>query len=115
MSRIRNLLLIAVLALAATAALAQGAPAGVAKDPAAAPIATATQLSKTWGRCPTARSAHRTLAIARRTKATKPRVRRARAAVRAWRDVARECSKPVEQPTVIVGDAAYLPPTPISS
>ncbi len=110
MPRTAHIILIAVLALLAVTAVAQAAPSSsAAKDPAAAPIATATKLSQTWGRCPSARTAHRTLAIARRTRAAKPRVKRARAAVRAWRGVQRECSKPVDQPIVIVGGTAYLP------
>ncbi|MBJ7457379.1 MAG: hypothetical protein JHC74_15105 [Thermoleophilia bacterium] len=39
---------------------------------------------------------------ARRTTAPVPRVRRARAALRAWTAVARECARPVDQPQVIV-------------
>lgn len=108
MPNIRIILTIALLALIATAALAQGAPSRSA-DPAAGQIAAATELSKTWGRCPTARPAHRALSLARRTKAAKPRVRRARAAVRAWRGVERDCSKPIDQPTVVVGTVTFVP------
>lgn len=107
--RILRIIAITALIVLAGVTVAQGAPAGAAKDPAAAPIATATALSQTWGRCPSARTAHHVLAVARRTRAVKPRVKRARAAVRAWRGVVRECSKPIEQPIVIVGGTAYLP------
>lgn len=109
-----RLAIIAVTALVAgVPALTHGAgdaAAARAKDPAAKPLARATALSKSWGRCPTARPAHRLLNRAQRTRAAKPRVVRARAAVRAWRGVAATCSKPVPQPTVVLGGGEYLPP-----
>lgn len=116
-TRISLLVAIALIALAPVAAsaahgpsatpLAQGTPA---KDPAAAVLAKASVLATDWGRCPTSRPAHRLLSIASRTRATKPRVQRARAALRAWQQVVADCSKPVEQPQVIIGGGGYLPP-----
>jgi hypothetical protein len=91
---------------AAAAALALGGLGG--SQPAAAAagdslLARAEALSQQWGRCPTARPAHRVLAEARRTSEPRPRVRRARAALRAWSAVAQECARPVPQPTVSPG------------
>lgn len=116
-TRISLLIAIALIALApagasaahgpSNAPLAQAAPA---KDPAAAVLAKASVLATDWGRCPTSRPAHRLLSIAGRTRANRPRVQRARAALRAWQRVVTDCSKPVEQPQVIVGGVAYLPP-----
>jgi hypothetical protein len=98
---VRSSTLIAVAAaVAAIAAGGLGAPAPSAAAPGDALLARAGTLSQQWGRCPTSRPAHRVLAVARRTSAPRPRVRRARAAVRSWHAVARECSRPVPQPTV---------------
>ena len=111
--RIAFLVAVALVALAPVAA--QAAPAkvpavsAVAKDPAATPLALARSLSADWGRCPTSRPAHRLLGIAARTRAPRPRVQRARAAVRAWRAVVADCSKPVPQPSVMVGPSGYVP------
>lgn len=91
---------------AAAAALALGALGGsqpAAAAPGDALLARAEALSQQWGRCPTARPAHRVLAEARRTTEPRPRVRRARAALRAWTGVAEQCARPVPQPTVIPG------------
>lgn len=89
------------------AALAVIAPLAVAGTAAPAPgdalIAQARELAGHWGRCPIARPAARVLAQAERTAAPRPRVRRARAAVRAWQAVARDCARPVPQPTVTPG------------
>jgi hypothetical protein len=73
-------------------------------------LAKASVLATDWGRCPSSRPAHRLLSIAHRTRATKPRVQRARSALRAWRQVVAECSKPVQQPQVTIGGVGYLPP-----
>lgn len=82
------------------------APLSAAPAPPPAPgdaaIARADALAAHWGRCPTARPAERVLDQARRTTAPVPRVRRARAALRAWTEVARVCAQPVDQPTVTV-------------
>ena len=75
---------------------------GAAPPPGSAAIAQAQALAVEWDRCPTARPAQRLLAQARQTTAPAPRARRARAALRAWTEVARVCSQPVDQPTVIV-------------
>lgn len=76
------------------------AGSAAAPAPGDAAIAKATSLSQQWGRCPTARPAHRLLAQAVRTTKPRPRARRARVALRAWTEVARVCSRPVDQPTV---------------
>jgi flagellar basal body-associated protein FliL len=116
-TRIPLLIVIALIAVVpAGASAAHGASqashakATPAKDPAAAVLAKASALATEWARCATSRPAHRLLSIANRTRATRPRVQRARAALRAWRLVVADCSKPVDQPQVIVGDVAYLPP-----
>jgi hypothetical protein len=77
--------------------------AGASPPPGAAALARAEALAQKWGRCPTARRAHRLLAIAEATTAPKPRARRARAALRAWTDVAHACSQPVDQPAADPG------------
>jgi hypothetical protein len=86
---------------------AVGIPAMASAAPAPAPgdaaIAKATSLSQQWGRCPTARPAARLLARAVRTTEAKPRARRARVALRAWNQVARDCAVPVAMPTVTPG------------
>lgn len=97
---VRRILLGALLLLAAVL------PAALAASPAApapgdAAIRTATALQQQWGRCPTARPATRLLARAVATTRPAPRARRARVALRAWRDVARECAAPVPMPEVI--------------
>ncbi len=99
-SVLRSALVIALL-LAALAGPVSAAPAPP-PAPGAAVIARAEALAAQWGRCPTARPAQRVLDQARRTTAPVPRVRRARAALRAWTEVARVCAQPVDQPTVIV-------------
>jgi hypothetical protein len=114
-SRIALLVALALVALAPVAASAAKGPANgplasAKKDPAAAPLTKASTLATDWGRCPTSRPAHRLLTIASRTRANRPRVQRARAALRAWQRVVTDCSKPVEQPQVFVGGVAYLPP-----
>ena len=110
----RRLVIIAVTALiVGVPAVTHGAAdasAAPAKDPAAKPLARAAALSQAWGRCPTARPAQTLLDRAQRTRAKKPRVVRARAAVRAWKGVVVDCSKPVRQPTVVLGGGEYLPP-----
>ena len=96
-----NRLVIAVVGLAALAPLAvPGLAASSARSPGDAIIARAQDLAGQWGRCPTARPAAQALALAERTKAPRPRVRRARAALGAWNAVARDCAQPVAQPTV---------------
>jgi hypothetical protein len=94
---VRRALLLVVL-LAAAALLP--AAAGAAARPGAADIARATALQAQWGRCPTAPPAARVLARARATTKPVPRAKRARAAVRAWTVVARECARPVPMPQV---------------
>jgi hypothetical protein len=101
---VRPSLLLAVPAAAAALAIgAIGAPQPAAAAPGDALIARAGALADQWGRCPTARPAHRVLAAARRTERPRPRVRRARAALRAWNGVAEACARPVPQPTVTLG------------
>lgn len=92
-------LLIVVLLLGALAMPLAAAPAPAPGDAA---IARAEVLAAHWGRCPTARPAQRLLDQARRTEQPAPRVRRARAALRAWTEVARVCAQPVDQPVVAV-------------
>lgn len=92
--------LLALAGLIALLSLAAPRPAEAGPAPGARAIAQATELAREWGRCPTARPAHRALARAVRTRAPRPRAVRARAAVRAWREVARECARPVPLPTV---------------
>ena len=78
-------LVIAVVGIAALASLAvPGLASSSAPAPGDAIIARAHDLAGTWGRCPTARPAAQVLALAERTKAPRPRVRRARAALGAW-------------------------------
>jgi hypothetical protein len=96
---VRRILLGALLLLAAVL------PAALAASPAAqapgdAAIHRATALQRQWGRCPTARPAARVLAQAVATTKPVPRAKRARAALRAWREVARECATPVPMPGV---------------
>lgn len=93
------LILIATLAIGLAPALAGAATPPVS---ASANIAKAQALSVQWGRCPTARPAQSILDLAKRTTAPTPRATRARSAVRAWTTVAKVCSAPVAQPTVIV-------------
>ncbi len=92
------LVLIAALAIGLVPALAGAAPSPRAV--AAADIARADALSAQWGRCPTARPAHRILALAKRTRKPALRATRARSSVRGWRTVARVCAQPVPQPSV---------------
>ncbi|MGE0028296.1 MAG: hypothetical protein AB7O78_14795 [Thermoleophilia bacterium] len=85
--------------------LAAVLPAALAASPAAtapgdAAIQKATALQQQWGRCPTARPAARVLAQAVATTRPVPRAKRARAALRAWNQVARDCSAPVPMPEV---------------
>jgi hypothetical protein len=85
--------------------LAAVLPAALAASPAApapgdAAIRAATALQRDWGRCPTARPAARVLAQAVASTKPVPRARRARAALRAWNRVARECRAPVPMPQV---------------
>lgn len=96
-------LAIAIVALAVLAPLAVSGAGAPEPAPGDALIARAHVLAGQWGRCPTARPAARVLARAERTAAPRPRVRRARAAVRAWQAVASECAQPVPQPTVTPG------------
>lgn len=81
---------------------ALAAPLSATSAPGDASIARAEALASHWGRCPTARPAQRVLDQARRTAAPVPRARRARAALRAWTEVARVCAQPVDQPVVTV-------------
>jgi hypothetical protein len=97
-----RLVLLATLVLLACTAPLSAAPAPEPPAPGAAILVRAEALAAQWGRCPTARPAHRVLDQARRTTAPVPRVRRARAALRSWTAVARECARPVAQPEVIV-------------
>jgi len=89
--------------LAALALLPLGGALAGPPAPGGAAIASAEALAAEWGRCPTARPAHRVLARAKATREARPRARRARAAVRAWEGVARDCARPVDQPTVSPG------------
>lgn len=86
-------LIVATLVLVAP----QATPASAAPAPGARLIRVATELSITWGRCPTSRPAHRALQQARHARRA-VRVRRAKRAVRAWRVVVRECSRPTPMP-----------------
>jgi hypothetical protein len=99
---VANRLVIAVVGIAAVASVAVPGLASSSSAPAPgdAIIARAHDLAGKWGRCPTARPAARVLALAERTKAPRPRVRRARAALGAWKAVARDCAQPVAEPTV---------------
>ena len=103
------------LLVAALAAVTLAAPAAAAGAPAQAPPPArvkAERLASIWGRCPTAHDANRLLAIARRPARRPVRTRRAGAALRAYRVVVVQCSKPVPMPTVIVPptDGPVLPP-----
>jgi hypothetical protein len=84
------LLLVALLA-------AQPASAAQGPRPGDATLRQATALSVEWGRCPTSPPAHRALAAAR-TAPHRARAARARAALRAWTRVVRQCSAPVQMP-----------------
>lgn len=99
---VANRLVIAVVGIAALASVALPGLASSSSAPAPgdAIIARAHDLAGKWGRCPTARPAAQALALAERTKAPRPRVRRARAALGAWNTVARDCAQPVAEPTV---------------
>ena len=97
---VANRLVIAVVGIAALASVAVPGLASSAPAPGDAMIARAHDLAGKWGRCPTARPAAQVLALAERTKAPRPRVRRARAALGAWNAVARDCAQPVAEPTV---------------
>lgn len=87
--------LLATLAIAtAIAAPASSAAAGATPHAAGdAALREATRLSVTWGRCPTARPAHRALRVARTATGPRrpPAARRARDA---WRRVAVVCARP---------------------
>ncbi|MGD9695729.1 MAG: hypothetical protein AB7V42_08725 [Thermoleophilia bacterium] len=87
----------------AVAALAIALPTGASAAPGDAAIARADALAQTWARCPTSRPAHRALSAAKRTTRPRARAARARAALRAWNEVARACSQPVPQPTAVPG------------
>ncbi len=96
---VSRILLLGALLLAAVL------PAALAASPAApapgdAAIRAATALQAEWGRCPTARPAAHLLAHAVATTRPVPRAKRARAALRAWDRVARECAAPVPMPRV---------------
>ena len=94
-------LVIAVVGIVALASIGgPGVASSSAPGPGDAIIARAQDLAGKWGRCPTARPAARVLALAERTTAPRPRVRRAKVALAAWHSVARECAQPVDQPTV---------------
>ena len=94
-----------VFAALALAAAVTAPGTGFAAAPAAPgqpALREASALARDWGRCPTARPAHRALAAARRA----PRVRRAAAAgraVAAWRTVRAECRTPVPVPVAVPG------------
>lgn len=94
----RRILLCALLLAAVLPAALAASPA--AKAPGDAAIRKATALQQEWGRCPTARPAARVLAQAVATTRPVPRAKRARAALRAWNRVARECAAPVAMPEV---------------
>ena len=86
--------------------LAAVLPAALAASPAAAhasgdaAIQRAGALQQEWGRCPTAPPAARVLAQAVATTKPVPRAKRARAALRAWNRVVRECRAPAPMPRV---------------
>jgi len=92
-------LLLAVLLLAAVLPAALSA-SPTAPAPGDAAIRQATALQQEWGRCPTAGPAARVLAQAVATTKPVPRAKRARAALRAWNRVARDCRAPVPMPEV---------------
>ena len=100
---------VVVAALAPSAALA--APRPVADVRPSAPLAAAQVLEAQWGRCPTARPALALVAVAERPDAPSIRLVRARVALRAFRIVAAECSKPVPMPSVVLppSDGPVLP------
>ncbi|MCC6831295.1 MAG: hypothetical protein IT200_08110 [Thermoleophilia bacterium] len=92
---LRSLPALALLLLAVL--VAQPSAAAQAHRPGDVALRQATALSAQWGRCPTSPPAHRALAAAR-TAPHPARAVRARAALRAWRQVVRECSAPVPMP-----------------
>ncbi len=94
----RSILLGALLLAAVLPAALAASPA--AKAPGDAAIQKATALQREWGRCPTARPAARLLAQARATTRPVPRAKRARVALQAWNQVARDCRAPVPMPEV---------------
>ena len=109
---IRRLALTTAIAAAAfvpTVALAAPQAPASAQDPASSALRAADTLAADWGRCATARPAHRMLAIAHTTRARQMRMHRAQGALRAWRTVKQECSKPVAQPQVSVGASGFMP------
>jgi len=95
---VRRILILALLHAAVLPAALAASPAAPAPGDAA--IARASALQSQWGRCPTAPPAARVLAQARATTKPVPRAKRARAALRAWTTVARQCAAPVAMPQV---------------
>lgn len=91
-----------VVALSVTAAFALpiAAPAVAAPSPA---LRQAQDLASTWGRCATARPAHRALSLAEKPAAMKVRVARAHRALDAWQQVVVECSAPIDLPVAQPG------------
>jgi hypothetical protein len=97
----RRRLLIA-LSVTAAFALPIAAPAVAAPSPAQT-LRQAEDLASTWGRCPTARPAHRALALAEKPAAMKVRIVRAHRALDAWQQVVVECSAPIDLPVAQPG------------
>jgi hypothetical protein len=95
-------LLLVALSASAAIALPIGAPVIAAPSPAPA-LRHAEDLAATWGRCATARPAHRALALAQKPAAMKVRVVRAHRALDAWQQVVVECSAPIDLPVAQPG------------
>ena len=91
-----------LIALSVTAAFAVPAATPVVAAPSPA-LRQAQELASTWGRCATARPAHRALAIAQKPAAMKVRVVRAHRALEAWQRVVVECSAPIDLPVAQPG------------
>jgi hypothetical protein len=91
-----------LIALSITAALALPIAAPVVAAPSPA-LRQAQDLASTWGRCATARPAHRALALAEKPATMKLRVLRAHRALEAWQQVVVECSEPIDLPVAQPG------------
>jgi hypothetical protein len=85
------------------AALALSAANGVAAPSASPALREAQELSSVWGRCATARPAHRALTLAEKPAAKRVRVTRANRALGAWQRVIVECSAPIDLPVAQPG------------
>lgn len=113
-------LVVILLSAAVVGAIAAGSgiDAAAAKTPprdaAAAPLAQATRLQARWGHCDGRATAvaTRQLARAKATRAPRPRLTRARTAVRTWHAVARACMDSGTGAPITVGRGAYLPESP---